>query len=282
MDVLTGLVARSQALLFVAEALAIALVAKKVDDWRTSSFDDDQLIVGQGNVALGIRRAGLLLGGTIAMAGVLAGTSQDLAADAAAVLLFGSAAYAALFLARWLSHTVMLRGISDDGECAKGNVAVGTMQCGIFVATGILLNGALSGEGTGLWQGLHAFALFFVLGQAVFLALAFVCQRLTPFDDRQELLRDNRAVAVEMAGLLVGLAIVLRAALLGPSQGFYSDSVGFLENACVGAVVLVIFQRVVRGLFLRGVTPARDLRDGNLAVALVLQALTIAFALLLA
>jgi uncharacterized membrane protein YjfL (UPF0719 family) len=282
MDVVTTLVARSSAVLLAAVVLLITLLAKKVDDWRTSTFDDDQLIAVDGNVALGIRRSGLFLGGMIAMAGTLSGPSTGLVADLVAVVVFAVASYTALFLARALCHRVVLRGISDDAECARGNVSVGLVEFGIFTATGILLNGVLSGNDPDLWRGLRDFGLYFVLGEAVFVGLAFVFQWLTPFDDQQEILGGNRAVGVEVGGLFVAVAIILRAGLLGPPQGVVADTAGFLVTALVGSVVLLAFQGLVRRVFLPGTDLAESLRRDNLAVALVLQALTLAFALVIA
>jgi uncharacterized membrane protein YjfL (UPF0719 family) len=282
MDFVDSLVTRSQALLFAVEVLLITFAAKLVDDRRTRTFDDDRLIAEDGNLAIGIRRAGLFLGGTVAMAGVLSGGGSGLWFDLLGVLTFGVAAYGALFLARWLSHRVILGGLSDDEECAKGNVGVGVVQFGIFVATGLILNGALTGDDGDPVRGLAAFALYFLLGQVVFLALAFAFQRMTPFDDRAELRRGNRAVGVEFAGLFISIAIILRAGLIGPSNGMAADLAEFLTSAVVGGVALLAFQTVIRRAFLKGADVSRGLTQDNVAMAVTLQAITVAFALLVA
>lgn len=281
MDTLDNLVARAQALLFAAEVLLIAFLAKKVDDWRTTKFDDDHQIVDQGNVAVGIRRAGLYLGGMIGMAGVLSGSSNGLAADLLGILGFGLAAYAALFAARFICHRLVLRGISDDDECLRGNAAVGIVQFGFFLATGLLLNGSLSGDGGDWWSGAQSFVLFFLLGQGVLLVLAFGFQRLTPFDDRQLLRAGNRSVALELAGTFVAIAIILRGGLSGPSQGLQADVIAFLASALFGSVVLLVFQLMARRAFLGWADLAPGLRRDNLALALTLLALTLAFALVI-
>ncbi len=175
-----------------------------------------------------------------------------------------------------------MRRLFDDAACAQGNVAVGLVEFGIFVATGLLLNGALSGGDAGLLQGLGAFALFFVIGQIVFLVLAVVFMRFTPFDDRQELARGNRSVGIELAGLFVAIAIVLRGALLGPSSGLAVDVAEFLISAATGAVLLLLFQVLVRPFLLPRAGLSASLRSDNLAAALVLQGLTVAFAMLIA
>jgi uncharacterized membrane protein YjfL (UPF0719 family) len=281
MDVVASFASRLYPILFAAEVLLITLLAKKADDWRTSAFNDDELI-SAGNVAVGVRRAGLFLGGMVAMAGVLSGSSRGLGADLVTVAVFGVAAYAALFVARAVCDRAILRGMRDDVECAKGNVAVGLVEFGIFVATGLLLNGSLSGDDPDLARGMVSFVMFFVLGQIVFVVLAVVFARLTPFDDRKELARGNRAVGAEFAGLFVAIALVLRAGLLGPSQGLAADIVEFFVSVVVGAVLLLLFQWLIRPVFLPRTRLSASLAGDNLAAALALQALTLAFALLLA
>ncbi len=276
-----GLASRFYALLFAVEVLLITFAAKKVDDWRTSAFDDDEQIAA-GNIALGVRRAGFFLGGMLATAGALSGSSRGLAWDVVAVAVFSTAAYVALFLSRAICARAILTGILDDAACAQGNVAVALVEFGLFVATGLVLNGALTGDDSNPWSGAAVFGLFFVIAQAVFVVLALVVRRLTPFDDERELKRDNRAVGAEFAGLFVAIALVLRAALIGPSQGLVADVSGFLVDALVGAVLLLLLQWLVRPLFLGRSGVAETLRADNLAAALALQALTIAFAVLLA
>jgi|WetSurMetagenome_2_1015567.scaffolds.fasta_scaffold161991_2 uncharacterized membrane protein YjfL (UPF0719 family) len=282
MDMITTSLLRAQSLLYAVLALLLAFLAKKADDWRTTQFDDDHEIVEKGNSAVAIRRAGLYLGGMIAMTGVLSGATRGLVGDLLGIAAFGAAAYAALFVARYLCHKLILRGIDDDSECLKGNAAVGVVQLGIFVATGILLNGALSGDDTDLWRGLRAFGVFFVLGQLVFLALALAFQRLTPLDDQAELRKGNRSVGLEFAGQFVAIAIILRAGLTGPSQGLRADVVAFLMSAVIGSIALLLFQQLARRAFLHKADINRCLSDDNVALAITLQALSIAFALVLA
>ncbi len=280
-DLAAYLATLGRSALLAAELLLLTYAAKKVDDWRTTAFDDDALIVESGNLALALRRAGLYLGGMTAMAGVLSGPSGGLLQDLGAVLVFGIAAYAALFAARALCHRVVLRGIDDDGACKDGNVAVGVVEGGLFLASGVVLEGAVAGSSSSFWRGLVAFAVFFALGQVVLLAAAHAQSRLGG-GAREEIARDNRAAGVEVAGFLVAVALVLRATLAGPSQGMSADAAAFLASALAGIALLLAFQYVVRSAFLRRASVRRALAGGNVAVAITLQSLTIAFAAVVA
>jgi uncharacterized membrane protein YjfL (UPF0719 family) len=276
--IIDQLAAFGHAALLALEVLLLTYAAKKVDDWRTSQFDDDALIVEKGNVALALRRAGLYLGGMLGMAGVLASPSQGLPRDLLGVLIFGAAAYAALFAARALCRLILLRGLADDDACMKGNTAVGLAEGGLFLATGLVLQGSLTGGGGDLLHGLLSFLIFFALGQLALLAAALIFEALGLAGTRAEIASGNTAVAAEMAGVLVATALVLRSSVEGPSDGLGGDIGAFLTSAVSGIALLCIFQVVLRWLFLRKANLREALHGGNLAVALVLQALTVAFA----
>ncbi len=265
--------------LLALEVLALTLLAKKADDWRTTRFDDDALIAG-GNLAVALRRAGLALGGTLAMAGVLTGPSRGLAADVLAVAVFGTAAYALLFAGRAACHLFLLRGLDDDDACQQGNVSVGMVEGGLFLASGLVLQGAVAGDSPTLWGGLGALALFFALGEVVLMGAVLMSRRLLPEMGAAELARDNRAAACETLGALVANALVLRSALGGDSQALGAEVATFLATGALGLVALLAFQWTLRRLFLPGVALGDALRDGNLAVVILLQSLTVAFALI--
>ena len=282
MDIVASLNARAHALIFALVVLVIAFIAKKADDWRTSKFDDDDEIANKGNLAVGIRRAGLLLGGIVAIAGALGGQSGGLLSDLVNVAAYGTAGYALLFAARFVCDKVTLNTIDDDDEIAKGNVAVGIVEFGTLLAIGIVLNGAMTGDDADLLHGLRGMAVFFVIAQAVLVLTGFIYQKVTPFNDQEELGRDNRAVAVEFAGMYLGTALIVRGCLVGPSSGFKYDLYAFGLGVATGVALLFAFQFLLRRAFLHKAKLNQALRDGNVAVAVTLQALTIAFAYLIA
>jgi uncharacterized membrane protein YjfL (UPF0719 family) len=120
--------------------------------------------------------------------------------------------------------------------------------------------------------------IFFALGQLALLAAALIFEALGLAGSRAEIASGNTAVAAEMAGVLVATALVLRSSVEGPSDGLGGDIGAFLTSAVSGIALLCIFQVVLRWLFLRKANLREALHVGNLAVALVLQALTVAFA----
>ena len=172
--------------------------------------------------------------------------------------------------------------LDDDMEIQKGNAAVGIVEFGTLLATGIVLNGAMSGEDADILHGLRGMAVFFLIGQAVLVLTGLIYQKVTPFDDQAELGKGNCAVAVEIAGMFIGIALIVRSSLIGPSFGFKYDLIAFGLGAAVGIALLFVFQFLVRWAFLHKAKLNQAMRDGNVAVAVTVQCLSIAFAHLIA
>ena len=114
--------------------------------------------IDDGNVAVGLRRAGLYLGIAIALSGALGGASRGILLDLIQLLLDGLIITGFMFSSRFINDFFMLGNINNDNECIKtfelangtkivGNTAVGMVEAGMYIATGFILNGAISGSG---------------------------------------------------------------------------------------------------------------------------------------
>ena len=88
MDFTATLNSMGQGLCYALVSILFIFLAKKLDDWRTKDFDDDRHI-DDGNLAVGLRRAGLYLGIAIGMIGALSGDSAGFRADMRYLLIDG-------------------------------------------------------------------------------------------------------------------------------------------------------------------------------------------------
>ena len=80
MDIGVTLTGLGQGFIYVIVGIFFIWVAKKVDDWRTKDFNDD-VHIDNGNIAVGLRRAGLYLGIAIALSGAMEGISNGFFID---------------------------------------------------------------------------------------------------------------------------------------------------------------------------------------------------------
>ena len=137
--------------------ILVVWLVKLADDKR-APFDEDKAMLLESNLAVGLRKSGTCLGLFLALAGVLSGRSPSILAD---LLNFFKATIMVvifLFITFEINKWIILRKVNNDEAVAKGNVAVGAVEFSTFVGTGIIMNGAFTGEGGGLW----AAGVFFV------------------------------------------------------------------------------------------------------------------------
>jgi uncharacterized membrane protein YjfL (UPF0719 family) len=137
-----------------------------------------------------------------------------------AVLLSGIAAYLAFFLFQWST-----RDLDEALELRRGNLAVGIFLGAIVVATAIMLRPALEinssvwdmGRSV-VWRTLLAEAVQILVGLVVaviglLVALLLFASLTGGFDEIEELKRGNLAIAALLAGVTIGVAVMLSPAV---------------------------------------------------------------------
>ncbi len=233
-------------LVFVAITLLFVVVAKKIADWRTKKFDDDHEITIKGNMAVGFRRFGLYLAIFIAFLGTLSGASQGFWNDVWALLVDGVVIMLCLFTCRAVNDFLMLHNINNDDEALKGNVAVGIVEAGMYIGTALILNGSFSGNGGSMLAGVWSAFVFFVVGQAALLGCGLCYELITTNMKIQvQIEKANPAAGLALAGILIALGVILRAALAGPSLGWTQDFIGFGLYAGYGIIMLLLCRAAI-------------------------------------
>ncbi len=268
-------------------------LAKRLDDWRTKHFNDDRHI-DDGNVAVGLRRAGLYLGLAIAMAGALSGGTSGFWLDLVQLLVDGLLITGLLFASRFINDLVMMGHMDNDAECIKefnlpdgrtvtGNTALGMVEAGMYIATGFILNGSLSGDGGSFFQSLLSAILFFGLGQIVLLIFGLLYEVITPFNVRHEIEKNNLAAGIGLGGILIAMGIILMASLSGPFNGWRSDLAGFALYTVFGMALLLGFRALVDWILLPTTDITTEIKaDQNVAALVVVESALIAVAVIIA
>jgi uncharacterized membrane protein YjfL (UPF0719 family) len=212
---------------------------KKFDDWRTP-FDEDRLMQENENRAVAIRRSGFYIGFAIAVSGVMAGPSKGFILDVIGLLGDGFLSCIILCGAFMVNNFLMLKGVDNDKETGNGNEAVSIFTFGCFVATGLILNGSLTGEGGG-W--LEAF-IFFVIGQAVLILMYYLFGWIEKIK-----IDSDPGGGIAMAGVMIAIGFILRASIAGPSKLFGLGLWEFAVSAVGGILLLILFKIAIAILF---------------------------------
>jgi uncharacterized membrane protein YjfL (UPF0719 family) len=152
--------------------------------------------------------------------GIMGPLLFSLAQLAIAVILSAIAAYLAFYLFQWFT-----RGLDEWEELRQGNVAVGIVLGAIVLAVAIVLRPALT-VNTALWDVGRNLYLRTLLAQAlqlgaglllavITLALAlYLFAALTRgIDEIQELKKGNLAIAGLLAGVVIGVALLVSQAI---------------------------------------------------------------------
>jgi uncharacterized membrane protein YjfL (UPF0719 family) len=125
------------------------------------------------------------------------------------------------------------KGMDEAKELAKGNVAVGILIAAVFIGIAVVVQSGVSGVSLGIAKamsvgifsvdGLIAIAvaiLQLILGivlaiVSIYLALK-VLDRLTKgVEEFEELKKGNVAVALEMAGVIIAVAVIIQSGVIG-------------------------------------------------------------------
>jgi uncharacterized membrane protein YjfL (UPF0719 family) len=164
------------------------------------------------------------------------------------------------------------------------NSGTGATMAGSYLATGLIVNAAVSGEAAGVWwKGLLACLVFFALGQAVLVLAGLWYQLITKYDVHKVIGEDNNVAAgIGFGGFLFAVGYVLRAAVRGESVSWGIDLVSFALYVVIALVLLTIGRLITDKVFL----PKAKISDeiggqGNIAAASVAAAIYVAIAVLI-
>ena len=274
-----GLLGIGQAIVFLAIAFGWMWAAKWFLDLRMRAvYDADREIAESQNLAIALRRSGLYLGVAIGMLGALSGSGASFGADVVEMVLEGAAMVVFLFIAQAITDAVVVPGIKNAEAVRDGNVAVGLVEFGVFVATGLVAYGSFTGEGGGLPSAI----VFFTLGQLALILLAVVYERMTPYHVVEQVRGGNVAAGLMLGGMLLAFGFILNSSLSGSFVGWTEDLLGFAASAGMGIVLLLLMQWPIDRLFLPGTTLRNEIETSpNPAAVAVAVAVKTALALVI-
>jgi len=145
-----------------------------------------------------------------------------------AILFAVVALYIGFLVLGWIT-----KGIDEEKQLAKGNTAVGILVASVFIAIALVVQSGVSGLSVGINKALSIGILSgdgiltvviaivqLLLGivlavVAIYLAL-YILDRLTKgVEEFEELKKGNVAVALEMAGVIIAVAVIIQSGVIG-------------------------------------------------------------------
>ena len=225
---------------YLAVTFVLFVVGKFIYRLVHRRFSLREELFERDNVALAFAMTGYYLGLVFSLTGVLMGPSAGLVNDLIDLLIYGSLAVVLLNLSILINDRVILHSFSNEKEILTDqNAGTGVIEGANSVAVGLIVAGALSGQGS-----LLTALVFWLVGQLALILAGLVYERVLPYDLHAEIERDNVAVGVAFAGLLIGLGNLMRVAIAGD---FVSWPLS-LGTAVLYIVAGLVFFPVVRWL----------------------------------
>ena len=294
-------------LVFVAEGLIVLALAKLARDVVTS-YSVNAEVVEKANLAVALRLSGYFLAVMLVFLGVLYqplagggwfsyaevnpavnaangfGFNRELGEEVLRVFLYSLGGIVALNLVRVLFDRLILYKFKLEKEVVEDqNVGAGAAEFGMYVATGLLIAGAVAGDTvTSEVEAALVALAFFGMGLVLLIVFALFYEFTTSFNIHDEIERDNPAVGIALGGNLIGIGLVTLKAVFGNFAGWGESIAAFLVFGLLGFVLLYVIRLLIDLILLPTVRVSQALAEGrNVGVAFVESAVVISAALVL-
>ena len=275
------LVALAQVVLGIL-VLAIARLAKGV----LSPYRTDDEMTAKDNPAFGLAIAGYYLAAVAIYIGAARSTPLPLDAGTAGLvqtlavnLGWAIAGMVALAFSRWVMDTALVSGARCSDEIVRNrNLAAGAVECGVYVASGIVLAGASREPGGSLMTVLA----FFLLSQVVLLLFGRLYQVWAGYGIAREIRSGNLAAGAAFGLTLIALSLLMLKATSGEFIDWRTNLAYFAFDAVIGFGLLMLLRWVTDLALLPNARIANEIvQDRNTNVGLLEGVIAVAVALLI-
>jgi len=254
-------------LIYIASAFILFFVGKVAYNMAYKDIDVKNELVKKDNLAFALANVGFYIGLLLAIGSVIVGPSYGIIIDLIDIFIFGIVAIILLLLSAFIMDKVILAKFSTTKEIVEDqNPGTGILVAANFIASGLIISGAMMGEGKNFFpemtggyiiSGVITAVVFWITGQVVMVVATWVYNLITPYNIHEHIEKDNVAVGIGSAGALVAMAVLINNATSG-------DFVSWQENFTklgVEVVIGFIFLPVVRFITDKILLPGENLTD---------------------
>lgn len=237
------------ALLYLVSVFILFFIGKLVYGLFNRRIDLKDELVKKDNFALALAVTGYYFGLIIALGGVLASDSEGLMIDLAEIFFYGIISILLLNLSVYINDKVILSKFDNEKEIIEDqNAGTGIVEAANHIAIGMVIYGAMSGD----YGGWHTAGVFWVLGQIVLIIASIVYRRILPFDLHAEIEKDNVAVGVAFAGVLIAIGNIVRIGAAGDFISWEYNLTTFFGFVLFGLILLPVLRFATDKVLLPG------------------------------
>jgi uncharacterized membrane protein YjfL (UPF0719 family) len=170
----------------------------------------------------------------------------------------------------------LLSGVRNDREITEHrNVAAGALECGGYVASAVLLAGAIRQPGGTPWTA----AAILLLGQFALILTGRLYQKWTGYDVAEQVRSGNLAAGVAFGMTLGALSLLMLKAISGEFTSWSVSLSFFAFDAVAGLILLMLLRWVTNLAMLPHARISKEIvRDRNINAGLVEGVLAVGIA----
>lgn len=215
-------------------------------------------LVENDNLAFAIAHVGYFTGLLLAIGSAVMGTSDGLVADLINIAIYGALSIILLNISLIINDKILFSKFDMKKEILEDrNIGTGVIDAANSIATGLIVLGAITGEGAGFGGPIVTAILYWLLGQFILYLTTLIYNWITPYDIHEHIEKDNIAVGVGYAGAVIAIANLIRNALM---HDFESWSVT-LQDVAFNVGIGFVFLPLARFMADKILLPGRKLTD---------------------
>lgn len=230
-------------------------------------------LVENDNLAFAFAHVGYFIGLLLSIGSVMLGESDGLVNDLIGIGIYGLLSIVLLNLSLIINDKIILSTFDLKKEIFDDkNEGTGIVEGANAIATGLVVMGAITGEGYGEAGPIVNVLIYWILGQIILFVTSKIYNLITSYDIHDHIERGNIAVAVGYSGAIIAIGNLINNAL---SHDFDSWMITFQDigfNVIVGFAFLPIARFLTDTILLPGQKLTDEIvnqEDPNVGAAIV-------------
>jgi uncharacterized membrane protein YjfL (UPF0719 family) len=210
-------------------------------------------LVENDNLAFAIAHAGYFIGILLAIGGAIVGESNGLVQDVIDISTYGLMGIVLLNISTIVTDKILLSKFSTRKEIIDDkNSGTGVIEAANAIASGLIIMGAVTGDNETGMNGYLSALMFWAIGQVAVILITLVYNLITPYNVHEEIEKDNVAVGVGFAGVVIAISNLVFFAIAGDFKGWSATftDVGF--EIGLGVIMLPVFRFIADKVLLPG------------------------------
>lgn len=233
----------------------IFFIGKIVNDKLHPEYNLQEELVEKDNPALALTLTGYYLGLVLTIGGALSGESNGFVQDIKDLALYGVSGIVLLNASWFLCDKIILPHCNVSTELiAKQSLSVGAIAAACSIASGFILFGAIQGDGSFLTM-----VVYWAIGQCLLILAARFYNVITPFDIHNEIQKNNLAVGISTAGVIISIGTLIGLAAEGDFESWNESLSAYVVYAVLGLVLIPIIRMLADYILLPGASLTDEL-----------------------